>query len=537
MCAKAQYIETMYFDINLLSHSKNGRFSAAWLAATNKTLFRRCIKRQQCENININELCKCILDCAVKNNPLILVAKLTYGAVYIYQQQVQFLYDKVSTAACNQRALSHAPRAETFSHIDVSLNENYDDMLREPALSTEALISQLQSNENNTSVQNIDDITLIETPQFAKTALESSIENDLGFGDGQMMEYDNFLDEMPLDSAVADNRNDSGIDHDISNVCENAEGDEAISDNSFRDSSYDDNQLASTSLRIVDMPIASTSSAYIAQISNTHPKENTVDGINCSQFDTIFETELEQIKQEQCNEILMGLQLSSTNKRNAKQKSAIDKKIKLDSEAMQRGMINYNGTQRYTDPRYDIVSLYKVRYPFDQIPAIFEHPVRYMGSTLLPKLFTRNTRKRRSAQIADILKETVALEGFSILNNKRIKSSPCSKEPDQLATEIAVQNLSCEQNIVMPKPIKIFADDLATIGEFNEQNILKLLKKLWKSETQPVPFKSLEKYFSSKLEAASCFATVLVLVAKKKIIVKSNENDVCDIEAGPGLYM
>lgn len=45
---------------------------------------------------------KSILDCANAHKPLIMVAKLAYGAVYIYQQQVQFLYDKVSSAACHQ---------------------------------------------------------------------------------------------------------------------------------------------------------------------------------------------------------------------------------------------------------------------------------------------------------------------------------------------------------------------------------------------------------------------------------------------------
>ncbi|XP_058820097.1 uncharacterized protein LOC131682552 isoform X2 [Topomyia yanbarensis] len=544
------YIYIMYIDLDLLSLQRNGCLAAVWLAATNKTLFRRHFKRGQCDRIDIDDLCKSILACANTHSPLVLVAKLAYGVTYIYQQQVQFLYDRVSSAACNQSIAFQALRKQKLSHKTtkciVQGEITFEDVLGDAALSTEAVISQLLAGEQQTSVKCVDDITMQEITTFSGTDKTFEVEN--GFGEIQLNDDSQFIDMLPTSSSLKDTRNDSGIVEDSLDIVESQlDSQSPIVDQTLREVSVPESELENPSMAILNMPIASTSVVRLYQqhdsdtVNHSREADQYVEEIPLSAIPIPFSEEIEDSH-------LNIIPLTTTRKRKLNG-LIIDNKNKLDADTMKRAIKESYKTQRCTDPRVDVMPIQRIRYPFDQASIIFQHPVRNTRSSLLPYLFTRNTRKR-SSPIEDILDQSW-IEELEISKKTRTEKETLSDDTLQslellrlpheqaLPLEIIAQSGEITQDVTaVPGPVHEHIVDpinvCPKIDSFDEESVLKLLPYLWNNNQHGVTFKSLEKYFSNRLDAASCFATVLALIAKQKLVVSTTErNEIFEINRGP----
>ncbi|XP_055600209.1 uncharacterized protein LOC129749284 isoform X2 [Uranotaenia lowii] len=538
----------MYFDSNLLSLRKKGRLSAVWLAATNKTLFRRHIKRGECDSINIHDLCTSILDCADTHQPLIMVAKLAYGAVFIYQQQVQFLYDKVSHTACKQSAAfqhlknSQGEVSQAFSNKcsnKITKEFRYEDVLTGPSISTEAVITELLANAQHTSVLRVDDITLHELESVSlNVTIEATLQRDQlqGFGEMQLKDYYDFLRNVPINSSsVGYTKEDFGIVKDIIDITN-----EPIP--VLRNASVSETEPPA--IPIAEIPIACLSVACI----DTDPMK----GIESPSIATLPAID-ERIAEEKNlaiesiisdNRLITEPHQSPTDatqvaaetlnlKRKLPSKMIFDKKTKLDSEIIQRAIQNFTGTMRCLNPRCDSVPTRKFRYALDDSISILQHPVRHTRSSVLPQLFLRNMRKR-TTEVDDVL---CSIWGHELLKAKKAKKSIDKSnrgsmivppvENDLQSTKIVPIELntigtSPEENMntrhrryydrEASKKARQDQDPVEEqkIDGFNENSLCNLLEKLWSNQKdRDVSMKSLEDFFSSRLDGASCFSTLL----------------------------
>ncbi|XP_065093284.1 uncharacterized protein LOC135713973 [Ochlerotatus camptorhynchus] len=566
----------MYVDVNLFSLQKNGRFAAVWLAATNKTLFRRYIKRGQCEKIDIDDICKLIIDCANTNKPLIMVAKLAYGAVYIYQQQVQFLYDKVSTAACHQTAalldLRHSYNTNVqnssatrkhASRVKSNLEERYDECLADTILSPEEIILQLLADKRSTNVTSSDDITLREpTIGTLCSITETTLHEDNGFGEMKLPEYNEFLGTPSVDSSQNATRHDSSIAEYTTDVGESVLDDLSQSvDQTIRGTSITEPQLDCPSMDIIDMPIASTSLSQLQPVHDSSGNDGHYLAVDqhfyCLDEDTTVTTP-PQSSTPLLSENSKNLQPCTTRKSHQRH-SNIDKKTKLDFKHMKRAIEDCSKTRRCKNPRFDIIPLMQIRYPFDIAMTILQHPVRNMRSSLLPSLFTRNARKR-NMDIEDILQEQwygdLEIKKRKISRKEPALTRPIErplppKSPIDSGIRIhldlnAIQNQEIEviqavQELAINEQIS--ANDISLVNEstiaciaqevqeFNETIVIDLLSRLWNKNECPASMKFVENLFSSRLAAASFFSTILVLIAKQMVRVSKNErNEIVDIQ-------
>ncbi|XP_058445825.1 uncharacterized protein LOC131426986 [Malaya genurostris] len=518
----------MYIDFDLLSLQRKGCLAAVWLAATNKTLFRRHFKRGQCDRIVIDDLCKSILDCANTNKPLILVAKLAYGATYIYQQQVQFLYDRASSALCNQSiAFKKLTKRETPHQTDKKFEQNeitFEDVLDSAALSTEAVISQLMFSDVQTHVQRVDSITLEETSTYTTiTANGKLFDAETDFGEMHMNDVNEFLDAN-VNSTIQ--VNSTGI------------VESYYDDHTLRDVSVPGSNLECPSIAILNMPIVST--LHFDQINGPNINNNTRDA------DEFSERSSQRTGKSNPNRISLSrnsqerLDLVSitpsiiARKRKPTSRLTIDKKNKLDADIMQRAMKESFVTQRCTDPRTDIIPIHKIRYPFDGAALILQYPVRNIRSSLLPYLFTRNTRKR-SVPIEDNVVQSWVEE----LETTKKRKTGKETYPNSILQSGEQLHPLLEQvhpfEIMAPptETSKTAETDSMKINAFDEENLLKVLSRFWRNSTQAIHFKFIEEYFSSRSDAATCFASILVLVSKQIIVVSTNQqNNIVEIKQG-----
>ncbi|XP_062707468.1 uncharacterized protein LOC109433261 isoform X2 [Aedes albopictus] len=542
----------MYVELDLFSVRKNGRLAAMWLAATNKTLFRRYFKRGQCEQIDIDEMCKSIIDCVNSNKPLIMVAKLAYGAVYIYQQQIQFLYDKVSTTACLQSAaFQDFKRQSSLTSKSAynkkgtrtsSLDDRYEECLPDPALAPEEIIAQLLTDDQSAKVVHIGDITMRESLPEGLSVIESTLQDqDNGFGEMKLQELGEFLGSSPNESASKDTHNDSGIEQDTTGS--GLEDLPRVIDRTIREATIDESHMGSTSMAMIDMPIASTSAAQLQEVdmttltnSFTHP--DTEHHEKTSEISRISNDVPEPITPKKSNSQPFAIiapedsgiatTLSSTkNKKSQRRRTIVDQKTKLDSEGMKRSIENSSSTQRCKNPRFDIVPLDQVRHPFDNAVTILQHPVRSMRSSVLPALFTRNARKR-TADVEDLLLqewsgdlELPAKRKRSLKESTRTPATPPATAAQSSPVDVSMNctNLTDQEQTIeiLPLPLQqdiaIFEqadarninvqlmENSATIGperEIDETNLITLLADLWNKGRGPITMKLLEGGFSTK---------------------------------------
>lgn len=189
------------------------------------------------------------------------------------------------------------------------------------------------------------------------------------------------------------------------------------------------------------------------------------------------------------------------------------------------------------NPRFDIVPLMQIRYPFDIAMTILQHPVRNMRSSLLPSLFTRNARKR-TMDIENILPEQWYGD-LEITKRKRSTKEPAVIRPIQQSlspkspidsaiiipldlevtqnqeTEVipAVQELAINGQIIASDISQVNESTVACIPqevqEFTETIVIDLLSQLCDRKECPVSMKFVEKSFQSRLAAASFFSTIL----------------------------
>lgn len=189
------------------------------------------------------------------------------------------------------------------------------------------------------------------------------------------------------------------------------------------------------------------------------------------------------------------------------------------------------------NPRFDIVPLMQIRYPFDIAMTILQHPVRNMRSALLPSLFIRNARKR-TMDIENILPEQWYGD-LEITKRKRSTKKPAVIRPIQQSLspkspidsaiiipldrnvtqnqEIevipAVQELAINEQINAINVSQVKESTVAYIPqevpEFNEPIVIELLSQLCDRKECSVSMKFVEKSFSSRLAAASFFSTIL----------------------------
>ncbi|XP_062551081.1 uncharacterized protein LOC134216093 [Armigeres subalbatus] len=534
----------MYLDMGLVSVRNNGRLAAVWLAATNKPLFRRHFERRQCESIDIDDMCNSILDC-VTNQPFIMVAKLAYGAVYIYQQQVQYLYEKVSTAACLQTAAFQGLRKSSQKSSTktgcrtTSLEERFDDFLEDPSVLPVDVITQLLAGDKNTSVVRADDITMQE---IGNDTLQATVESTFnvqnsGFGEIDISEIVQDTDDRDLDdfTKVSD-----------STTC-------------IRETVMDYPGIESTSMAIIDMPIASTSTMQLHEpnvnssacvTADQQLVAMTLNPMNNPNY--VFEMPIMSSQ---------GHYLGQTSTRlskNAKQRRLfINKKTTLDYVVMKRAIEDCSSNQRCKNPRHDIVALKQIRYPFDQARTILQQPIRGTRSSVLASLFTRNTRKRKYNACG----EDFSLNGHIDHPKKNrtiaqpaipeiVAPSPVMRSTDQ---NTSFSNITDHDQAVQitspPEPHTCVMNELITENidnshlenrhtchstepgrEILESNLMNLLTELWDKNQGPISMKSLAGRFPSKLEAATCFSTILVLITKRKLhIIKNESNEIIEI--------
>lgn len=161
-----------------------------------------------------------------------------------------------------------------------------------------------------------------------------------------------------------------------------------------------------------------------------------------------------------------------------------------------------------------------------------------MRSSVLPALFTRNARKR-TADVEDLLLqewsadlELPAKRKRSLKESTRTPVTPPAPATQSSPVDVSMNctNLTDQEQTIeiLPLPLQqdiaIFeqadarninvqlTENSATIGperEIDETNLITLLADLWNKGRGPITMKLLEGGFSSKLEAATCFSTIL----------------------------
>ncbi|XP_055543985.1 uncharacterized protein LOC129729445 isoform X2 [Wyeomyia smithii] len=534
----------MYIDVDLWSRQKESQFSAVWLAATNKTLFRRYFKRNHCENIAIDDLCQSILDYMKINKPLVIVARLAYGLTYIYQQQVNFLYNRVS-AAYSQSIALHNMKKEKF----VSVSQRYDkhtaldfvDIDEEPLLPMEKIIAELVTSKNGSTVLHEEDITLRDS-----VAVPSTVTNELEFEEMHFTNDEDVLEVALENWNFIETRNDSYL---AEKTCSAME---LPPDNCTRQMLVPhEKEMESPSLAILEMPIASTYDSHSTN-DNQHtgnylPVNEELSDVsssmsNYSQHRSLIEKNSSQI----IDSVL------SVRKRKGAKHLIMDKRTKLAADVMRHAIEHSANTLRCQDPRSDILPIHIIRYPLDIVSAIFKHPARSTRSSFLKHLFQRNARKR-AADNEDLLMDE-CFDRTQIMRKENDGNDPSSKlrKVENLSKTPTLplghihpvysgaqqtENVNLQWNIESNRPKRHIFDSTnirETVDEFCEERLLKFLENLWSSNPNSILFTSLEAYFFNKLDAVRCFSAILVLVAKQKLeISRTVDNQISDIKKGP----
>ncbi|XP_062707451.1 uncharacterized protein LOC109424269 [Aedes albopictus] len=455
-----------------------------------------------------------------------------------------------------------------------SLDDRYEECLPDPALAPEEIIAQLLTDDQSAKVVHIGDITMRESLPEGLSVIESTLQDqDNGFGEMKLQELGEFLGSSPNESASKDTHNDSGIEQDTTGS--GLEDLPRVIDRTIREATIDESHMGSTSMAMIDMPIASTSAAQLQEVDMTtltnlftHPDtEHHEKTLEISRTpDDVPEPITPKKSNSQPFTIIapedsgIATTLSSTkNKKSQRRRTIVDQKTKLDSEGMKRSIENCSSTQRCKNPRFDIVPLEQVRHPFDNAVTILQHPVRSMRSSVLPALFTRNARKR-TADVEDLLLkewrgdlELPAKRKRSLKESTRTPVTPPAPVAQSSPVDVSMNctNLTDQEQTIeiLPLPLQqdiaIFeqtdarninvqlTENSVTIGperEIDETNLITLLTDLWSKGRGPITMKLLEGGFSSKLEAATCFSTILALIAKRKLRVSKHEsNEIADI--------
>ncbi|XP_001650922.2 uncharacterized protein LOC5566533 isoform X2 [Aedes aegypti] len=496
--------------------------------------------------------------------------------------------DKVSTAACLQTAALQEFRKQCSSKNAStkkgkrasSFDERYEECLEGPAVATEEIIAQLLKCDQSTKVVRTDDITMRESTAGRLSIIESTLRDQGdGFGEMKLQEFSEFLGSPSKElSALNDTHNDSGIEQDTTNA--NGFADlPLVTDQTMREVTIDESPVACTSIAMMDVPIASVSTAHMQDVdmsilikSEVPDPEHTEKTLEISRISddtpealvtTPERLDMQQvpplsIATEEESKIVVTVPLTSA-KKSKPRRTIIDQKTKLDFERMKRAIETSSTTQRCKNPRYDIVSLEQVRHPFDHAVTILQHPVRSMRSSVLPGLFIRNTRKR-TMDVDDSLlqewnghlelrkrkrttKEPIVTEVVSSppLVDKSPSKSPVNEDVSLNSANISQQEQTIE---IIPLPVQedllvnpgtieiqpLNSPAIGSVSEIDETSLMILLTNLRNKGQGPISMKSLESGFCSKLDAATCFSTILVLIAKRKLrVIKNGSNEIADI--------
>ncbi|XP_050100351.1 uncharacterized protein LOC126581005 [Anopheles aquasalis] len=486
--------------------------SAAWLAATNKTVY---LKRAEQLNADIDMmyLCNLVQNLIVeRSKPLGVMIRIASGAAEIFSLQVQSLKKLVASQTGYIRA-----------------TKNVDDRKRKSikVREVEVRVSRKKRKKEvaSTTVQNIADITLREEPCISFYD-GKEMSNDSSFGSMASKEILEILAPLPESQEI----NQSWV-----------------ADQPTLVSSQEPNSiLQSTAQMEMDETECRdhiTSVCNHEMVIHSQSKDDAVLPIVRQKLD---EVNLDEVELPNANEphTILGKENVACNSReesHVPQQSTLVESYEVQDEVKfpdRKRKVNCSNkiafkryknwlstsvtTQRCTHPKFDVAVIKREKRDLN---VIFRQPLR---RSVLGHLFERNA----------VLERIPTVEGYTYASRR---PSTTKRQTRANSTQPDITNFVHEQGSLDVSPPEPIRDDsqTATIeetanGSISVEEMLSLLSSFWDEVSSPFPFENMHQHIQTKLMAASMFFSVLSLTAKGIILTSKDENgSPTYIEKGP----